>query len=193
MSIPIVLIGVVTRAIINASSKGTASDVTTPTEIPLDLLEFGGQRETSRYSEPIGEDVGLLDNSRSDVEYVRTYRVNKSIERQFKIDQESTSKLATSASAGVKASVATASVALQAEKLYKETLSELHLERHIVEQTIEFKMPPRTSLEITLKWKRIWQRGEITLRSKSGDQYFIPYQETQGLDYDIETVTSARR
>jgi hypothetical protein len=150
-----------------------------------------GSQEIDRYAESIGEDKRLLDNSRSDVEYSRSLTITNSIQRQFKIDVEQAAKESDSASIGLDVSPVNAKVAHVVEESYKTTLSESSMRNHSVEERLEFKIPPRTALTVVLKWKRIWQRGEISVLSSSGQTFTIPFRESVGLEFDVDTSTSA--
>jgi hypothetical protein len=76
------------------------------------------------------------------------------------------------------------------EQAVRAVLSTSETQRHSVEERLEFKAPTRTILTITLAWKRIWQRGEITLKSNRGDMLVLPYLESVGVDFDLKAVTS---
>ena len=154
-------------------------------------LRVTGRRELDRYAESIGEDERVLDNSRSDVEYTRAITITNSVERQFRTDVEQTVKESRSASLGVKSSPLTAELASHLEESYRKNLSDLSMRKHSVEERLEFKIPPRTSLSIVLKWKHIWQRGEISITTDSGQVLTIPYHESVSLEFDIDTATLA--
>lgn len=148
-----------------------------------------GRRETDRFGEPIGADVRTVDNSGSDVELARSMTISNSTERQFKFDLEKSSKVG--GSVGLDATVhgVGAKLSTQAERAVKTVLSTSELQRHSVEEKLEFTAPARTLLTITLSWKRIWQRGEVTLRNANGETLLLPYEESVGLDFDLSAVT----
>jgi hypothetical protein len=148
------------------------------------------RREIERYAEPIGANARTIDNSGSDVELARSLTISNSAEYQFRADVENIRKSGTSGSLGGAAHGIGAKLSAQVEQAVKTGISTLEIQRHSVEEKVEFRVPARTVLTITLTWKRIWQRGEITLRSKLDEVIVLPYEESVGVDFDLSAVTS---
>ena len=188
------IIGVLAKETTRALGSAVARYFVPRTDSPerdVPGYQVTGRREIDRYSEPIGDDTRVLDNLRSDVEFSRAVTIANSVERQFKTDVEQATARRSSGSIGLQAEVVTAALARHFEESYKKTLSETASRQHSVEEKLEFRIPPRTALTIVLKWKRIWQRGEISVASSLGQSFVIPYQESVGLEFDVDTATTA--
>lgn len=149
-----------------------------------------GHQEKDRYAEPIGADTRTLDNSGSDVELSRSLTISNTVERQFKVDLEASSKSGVSGAFGSTVHGVGAKFSAQVEQMVRAGLSASELQKHSVEEKLEFRVPARTVLTITLTWKRIWQRGEVTLQSSHGETFVLPYEESVGVDFDLNAVTS---
>lgn len=148
------------------------------------------RQEIERYAEPIGVDTRLVDNSGSDVELGRSLTISNSAEHQFKVDLEASRRSGAAGKLGGTALGINAELSAHIERMVKAGISSSENRQHSVEEKLEFKSPPRTLLTITLAWKRIWQRGEVTLQSDQGQILVLAYEESVGLDFDISAVTS---
>lgn len=150
----------------------------------------GERREIDRYAEPIGSDVRLVDNSGSEVDLGRTLTISNSVERQFKVDVEATRTSGSSSGVSLAALSVRGELSAHIEQVVRTGISGMALQKHSVEEKLEFKVPARTVLTITLTWKRIWQRGEMTLRSNRGENLVVPYQESVAMDFDLGAITT---
>ena len=136
-------------------------EITEITVIPP--YKIAGRRSLGTYSELVSEVPYQIDNSHSNVELDRGIKITKSVERQFKVDVEQSAKQ--SASGKFTASVPHVSVefAGQVEAACRSLLSESVTKTHSVEDTVNVRVPPRTVCNLTIRWMRIWERGEIIL------------------------------
>ena len=44
----------------------------------------------------------------------------------------------------------------------------------------------RTTVDVLLHWKRVWQEGNLIVTTSSGDVFEVPYREVVGLTFDQE-------
>jgi|ERR1017187_8608498 hypothetical protein len=61
-------------------------------------------------------------------------------------------------------------------------------EEQTFEEEIEFTVPPRTMIELRLRWKRFWQEGYIVLANRAGQTINIPFRSVMGITFDQESV-----
>jgi hypothetical protein len=131
-----------------------------------------GRREVDWYAEPIGSDTRVVDNSGSEVELGRSFTISNSAEHQFSLEVEASRTSGDSSRAGIASYGISADLSAHVEKAVKARISATEVQRHSVEERLEFKVPARTVLTISLTWKRIWQResqiGTLLRRGMAG-------------------------
>ena len=164
-----------------------------PEEIKEQLLKSSsptpfkivGRRMLDTYKEPISEVPYQIDNSNKAVETTRGIKVTKSIERQSKVDVEQIAKQSTSGKFTASVPHVSVEVARQVEATCRSLLSESVTKTHSVEDTVSFRVPPRTVCYIKVRWMRIWERGEIIL-ANNREELTVPYHESTGLMFDVD-------
>jgi hypothetical protein len=55
-------------------------------------------------------------------------------------------------------------------------------------QSTAVSVPAGKKIRVTVRWKRIWQEGEVTLRKSDGTLATVPFRVTVMLGFDKETV-----
>jgi hypothetical protein len=142
--------------------------------------------ETQRVEELLGEEVREIDNSQSAVEIQRKIRVSREWSQLYSIERESTAKIGGELSvegAWIVDFKATAEGAIR--KRYE--LSTEDKKSYSEELTIE--VPPRTKVQVVLKWKQIWQCGIVLVRNGSdGTESQIPFRVCLGPTFDQRQV-----
>jgi hypothetical protein len=180
------------------SSSGTVKIEAVPAQVlvrpPYKIVE---RQALSTYSELVNEISYPVDNSHSNVELERGIKITKSIERQSRVDIEQSAKQSASSKVVVGVPHVSAEVAGQVEAACRSLLSESVTKTHSVEDTVNVRVPPRTVCNVTVRWMRIWERGEIILvhdskihlfEGQDSDELVVPYRESIDLIPDVRVT-----
>jgi Effector-associated domain 1 len=142
-----------------------------------------------RRPEELDTEVHDYNNSGSSATSVETLRIAHSAHLVFKFD---------TAHASLRSGEAGVSI-LDFAKLQGRLQSSLRTQYSLsqentltVERTSQVNVPARKHVQVTLKWKRIWQDGTIVIGLKSGHDLLIPYSVTVGLVFDKSTKDVVR-
>jgi hypothetical protein len=143
--------------------------------------EIVGVVETARSEQSLGSDERTIDNSDSDTTVTRTIRATKRWTQRCQVEIEKTRvdgqsiDLILPELASLRGSVEDrlrTSYAVSAE----------------VEQTFEeevtLTVPPRTSLHVSMDWKRIVQQGYVRLRDAEQRMIDVPFEIAVGVTFD---------
>lgn len=143
--------------------------------------------ETVRTEEPIGDETRRVDNSGTSTSTVRRLRVTKRWLQKCEVQVEQ------SHTSGGGAELAVGTVAK-----YKST-TEAAVKRNFAigtedeqtfEEEIEITVPPRTLVQLRLRWKRIWQEGYADLTDPQGNTARVLFRTVVGVTFDQESVDS---
>ncbi len=139
-----------------------------------------------RRAEPIGSDPPTnYDRSQTSSSSTETLHITHSTQFAMRIFEES----ATLTGGG-------GSVALMGFAGISGTLEQRLLKHYSVDVTStltfermsQMEVPAGKHVRVTLSWKRIWQDGVVSLRTRSGSQVVVPYSLTVDLSYDQKVV-----
>ncbi|WP_370961931.1 hypothetical protein [Amycolatopsis sp. cg9] len=138
---------------------------------------------TGRSEEPDGTETRTIDNSRSGSSSVRRLRARRTWTRRQELGFERTTRRAASGSVQL---FSVAELRGELERTVKATQADAVQEERTFEEEIEVTVPARTTVEVRLRWKRIWQEGHLVVTTSTGETYEIPYREVVGLTFDQE-------
>jgi hypothetical protein len=142
--------------------------------------------ETLRYSEYIGDDEHIIDGTNSAIATRTTVRAARGWRQAYSLNVENAQTRTIEGGTG---SLLPVSLRGLLEKAITETYS-LNVENdNQFEQEVDVEVPPRTMLTLTLRWKRIWQGG---LLSVAFDERTVevPYRVAVGVSFDQVLSTS---
>lgn len=136
--------------------------------------------ETERVDEPIGEEVRRIDNS-GPAGAVRRIRVVRRWARHVEFgDQHSES----SSSVVATSSVLPVGFGAAAHETLGHYFGGGVQDERVFEEEIELSVPPGTTVELVLHWKRVWQLGFVV----GGDPAVrVPFRAVVGLTFDQVT------
>lgn len=139
--------------------------------------------EGSRYEVPLGDEVRVVDNSRSASATTRVVRLKREWTRMSAVDMERAST--TQGSAGIGLRVLELKAA--AERTLSETYSERTEKRETFEEEVTLNIAPRTRCRVVFSWKEIRQKGVVQLANGSS-QVRIPYEVVVGITFDQQQI-----
>lgn len=121
--------------------------------------------EAERYSEPLGEEVRVIDNSRSTSSTERKITVSRQWSQSLSLDVERTTEIGGSVGAKVANLV---DLSASAKRTVKQaySVSEEQLKTYSEEVTI--RVNAETKSEVTFRWRQVWQRGVVVGTSRDG-------------------------
>lgn len=130
--------------------------------------------ETNRTEERIGDESRRIENNTS-ATVQRTIRASREWTRQVQLGQAEGSHIAI----GTKAAGLTSLVQKTIQKHYDVTVGEVQR----FDEEISISVPVNTSIEVILRWKRIWQNGYLGpgIRHEA-----IPFKFCVGLTFDLQ-------
>jgi hypothetical protein len=141
------------------------------------------QVETGRREEPIGTETRTVDNSRSASSSVRRLKARRTWTGSQEVRFEETTRKSVSGGVEVKAVVNLRGELEQAVRRSRTTVVQ---DERTFEEEIEVTIPARTTVDVLLHWKRVWQEGNLVVTTSSGDVFEVPYREVVGLTFDQE-------
>jgi hypothetical protein len=139
--------------------------------------------ELGRSEEPLGAERRKIDNSRSATSSVRRLRAQRTWSRKSEILFEKATKGSGSAGLNI---YGVGALKAAAEKSFRESLTLSGEEQQTFEEGIEVTVPARTTVEVFLHWKAIWQEGLLAIEMGDGETYKIPYRIMVGMTFDQE-------
>ena len=161
--------------LVGSQRKGEASAQ------PLRIVKI---TEGRREEEILGDDPPVrYINQNSDSESTERLVCTRSFRQQCDIQMDKTTTTTTSLGAAYKMGVLTATAGVSVAQAIKQSYSITEETSRTFEQAVEVKVPPRSSLFVTLTWKRLWQMGNVSVESE-GIVYEVPYRLLVGLAFD---------
>lgn len=134
--------------------------------------------ETDRTEEPIGNEIRRIENKTS-ASVTRTIRASREWTRQIELGLTEESRTSTEAKITSKAIVLTSQMQKSIQKHYDVTASE----KQKFDEEIVIDVPANTSIEIIMRWKRIWQNGYLEPGMGYGT---LPLKVCIGLTFDLQ-------
>ena len=136
--------------------------------------------EDGRTEEPVGYESRQIENSTS-ASIRRTIRASREWTYQIEYGHIEESR------SSVESKIASTSISLttQMQKSIQEHYSITVEEKQVLVEEIVITVPANTSIEIILKWKRIWQNGHL----EPGMGYqMTPFRYCVGLTFDLQQL-----
>lgn len=142
--------------------------------------------DTVRTEEPIGDEVRKIDNSGTSTSSLRRLRVSRRWAQKCEIQIER----ATTTTKGLKFKGVGDLMGYESilEAAVRKNYAMSTEEEQTFEEEIEFTVPPRTMIELRLRWKRLWQEGYIVLGDQAGQAINIPFRSAIRITCDQESV-----
>lgn len=152
----------------------------TPAALAVDQIV-----ETARTEEPIGTELRKIDNSSTSTSSVRRLRATRRWAQKCDIQIER----ASTTTGGFKLRLG---YLMQYESAIEAAVKRNYAigseEEQTFEEEIELTVPPRTMVELRLRWKRLWQEGYVILTDHRARTVNIPFRTVVGVTFDQESV-----
>ena len=137
--------------------------------------------ETVRTEEPLGDELRKIDNSSTATSSVRRLRAARRWVKKcdVQIERASTTThgldLAVYDLGGYHSAI---------EAAVKQNYAIGTEEEQTFDEEIEVTVPPRTSVQLCLHWKRLWQEGYVVLAEPDGQSICVPFRTAIGVTFD---------
>jgi hypothetical protein len=135
--------------------------------------------EGSRYTVPLGDEVRVMDNSRSSSPAMRVVRLTREWVRTCTVDTEHISMIHGSAGVGIRV----LELKIEAERTLMKKYSTTTEHRETFQEEVTITVAPRTKSTIVFSWKEIRQRGVVQVAAGRSEAR-IPYEIVTGLTFD---------
>jgi transcription elongation factor Elf1 len=143
--------------------------------------------ETVRTEEPIGDEMRRVDNSGTSTSTVRRLRLTKRWLQRCEVQVEQSH----ATTGGAELAVGTvAKYHSTTEAAVRRNLTIGTEDEQTFEEEIEIAVPPRTLVQLHLRWKRIWQEGYADLTDPQGNTARVSFRTVVGVTFDQESVDS---
>lgn len=129
--------------------------------------------EAERFSEPLGNEVRVIDNSRSSSPTERKITVSRQWSQSVALDVEKTTELGGSLDVKLPLSLGFSTSATRSVKR-KYAISEEVVRTYSEEVTI--KVLPETHTTVTFSWRQVWQKGIVVGRNTHGLELRTPFE-----------------
>lgn len=139
--------------------------------------------EGLRYEVPLGDEVRIMDNSKSASATTRVVRLAREWTRTSAVDVER----ATSIGGSAEVNLHILDLKAQAERTLTEKYSLTIDEHKTFEEEVTLNVASRTRCRIIFSWKEIRQKGTVQLTS-GGSQVRIPYEIITGITFDQQQI-----
>jgi hypothetical protein len=158
----------------------------TPVTVDFSKSRIGPIRETTtRREEFIREERRIIDHSRTSASAVETIGLTHTAEWDVTIDTSHVRALAGNIQLNA---VGLGSVRGNIAKTLTRRYSTTWKQSISHQQSTTVNVPAGKKVQLIIRWKRIWQQGEVTLRARDGHSATIPFEVTVALGFDTETV-----
>ncbi len=142
--------------------------------------------EVQRVEESLGEEVRIIDNSKSVAGIHRTISVVREWTQAYVLERE------TSITGGAEISVRGAwavDFKASAEGAIRKRYEISVAEKKTYSEELTIEVPAKTKVRLVLHWKQIWQRGVVVVRgSRTGAELQFPYKVCVGPTFDQSQV-----
>lgn len=159
------------------TAQSTAIQPTTPP--PGDHLKTSDDswtisiEEAERFSEPLGEEVRVIDNSASASTTERKVTVSREWSQAISLDLEKVTDFDGRISAKLPFTIGFDASAKRSIRR-KYAISETTTRRYAEEVTLSVQ--PYTCSTVTFSWRQVWQRGVVVGRNASGVELRAPFE-----------------
>jgi hypothetical protein len=176
------------KHIVALDQVASASDAPLPMQrpsaavAPANLDAANQVIEHQPVEESLSEEIRIIDNSRSAAAMSRTLKISREWSRTLTIGFEEVRSRGGELSAGP----AWMNVKGNVERTLHSTYSADINSRQQLEEEISLTVPPWTIVQLTLRWKRLWQHGVVLVVS-SGQATDIAYRVVAGITFDQST------
>jgi len=140
-----------------------------------------GVVETRRLEESLGRDERTIDNAHSDTTVTRSIRATKRWLQSCQLELERSRVSGQSLDLNI-ADLASLRGSME-ETLRRQYSASTEVEQ-IFEEEVTLTVPPRTSLRLTMDWKRIVQEGHVLLQDLDGRTIEVPFEVAVGVTFD---------
>lgn len=146
--------------------KAESDAVPTPSEAaPSSDFWVTRIEEAERYSEPLGDEVRIIDNSRSKSSTERKITVSRQWSQSLSLDVERTTEIGGTVGGKIANLIdLSASAKHTIKRAY--SISEEQVKTYSDEVTI--RVNAETKSEVTFRWRQVWQRGVVVGTSRDG-------------------------
>jgi hypothetical protein len=141
------------------------------------------QVETGRREEPLGTETRTVDNSRSASSSIRRLKARRTWTVRQEVRFEETTRKSASGGIEVKAVL---HLRGELERAVRRSQAAVAQDERTFEEEIEVTIPARTTVDVLLHWKRVWQEGILIVTTSAGEVFEVPYGEVVGLTFDQE-------
>jgi hypothetical protein len=141
--------------------------------------------ETVRTEEPIGEEKRTFDQSRTTASSVETIGLSHTAEWTVTVDA---SEAQIVGGTGQLTLIGVGSVQGKIEASLTKKYSNSWKTATSRKQETNITVPAGKMVKVIVRWKRIWQEGEVHLRARDGTLVALPFRVTVGLSFDKEIV-----
>jgi hypothetical protein len=141
-------------------------------------------RETSQREELIGEETRIFDQSQTKASAVETIGLSHTAEWGVTIDTNDARAFGGNAEVKI---LGVGSVGGSIERRLTETYSSKWKQSTSRQQTTSISIPAGGKVRVTVRWRRIWQQGVVTLENPAGARASVPFEVTIMLGFDKVT------
>jgi hypothetical protein len=156
-----------------------------PVTVDLSNSRIVRIRETTRKEEPAGEESYDFGQSGTTASAVETIGLSHTTEWAVTID---TARARTTGGNAELRLVGVASVRGNIDATLTKKYSATWRQSISRQQSTAVTIPAGKRVRVTVRWKRIWQEGEVDLRTPTGTIVTLPFRVTIMLGFDKETV-----
>jgi hypothetical protein len=157
---------------------------------PLKIREVTYYRETGQHSTPIGTTTQVYDNRASSINISHNLIARKIWRQTVEVNLEELTAGSLKANVGLAVGPFKAGLEAEIQNSIKQTYKNSHEAEKTFEQNLSFDVPAGVMLTVLLKWKQIWQDGEMKLAFTNGNVALIPFSQAVEVSYDLETRTN---
>ena len=167
----------------------TTDSLASPKPPPLPIPNFTSSIiEVSRESEPLGEEMREIDNSRSSVDLTRKIILQRDWRKTFVIEHETAHTI----SSGIECSLPySIGIKATAERAIKDHYAITHEEQRRYSEEVTVSLGPFEHILMVFKWKQLWQCGTVLVTDEVGNQTRLPYRVQLEPTFDQQQLDQA--
>ncbi|MBG6133973.1 hypothetical protein [Longispora fulva] len=136
--------------------------------------------EGSRTEEDLGEEARIVDNSGSDSGVTRSVKVSREWTRTVTVAHDQ----ATARGSALTIGPGWANLKIQVDQTLRHTYGIGSSVRELTEEEIILVVPPRRTVRLLLRWKRVWQHGLVRVSNSGGGSVEVPFRALVGVTFD---------
>ena len=147
-----------------------------------------GLTNARRSSVSMGSDNYIRDNRLGTESMIATVKVSRRWLQKVEILWEEAKANSTTGRLKLSSKYAGTEVEQQIQRSLKSSLSLSSETEQALEQTLQIPIPAHSQVTIRLKWKQIWQEGQINAELSDGTSAQIPYRAAVDFGFDQENI-----